>query len=554
MTPVRDVDFLVIGSGLAGLTYALQTAPHGSTLILTKKNRAESNTNYAQGGIAGVMTDEDDVRLHAQDTMIAGAGLCHPDAVETLVTEGPERIRDLIRLGARFSTEKDPHGHEILALGREGGHSRNRIVHAVDRTGWECERAQLEASHNVPNLEILEHYFVTDLAVAESEGGGEGARGRGGESNPESKIQNPKFRRCVGAWALDTTTGEMRLFRARIVLLATGGCGRVYKHTTNPAIATGDGVAMAWRAGAAIANMEFIQFHPTALYHPNGDSFLISEAVRGEGGILRAADGSTFMERYDPRKELAPRDIVARAIHAERLKRGEPCVYLDITHLDADFIRRRFPTIYETCLKLGLDITCEPIPVVPAAHYMCGGVLTDLDGRTTLPGLYAAGEVACTGVHGANRLASNSLLEAMVFGWRAARKAIDSHHKGHGGTQRIQEPEFGTEPAPAEDVAAARAGIRAVMNDFVGIVRNDRDLGIAREQVWQKVMEADVLVRTCRPDPDTHELRNMAMVACLITRSALSRKESRGLHYTTDYPETDDLNWKHDTILENDTV
>jgi len=543
----QDVDYLVLGSGVAGLTYALNVAPHGSTLILTKKNRAESNTNYAQGGIAGVMGEDDSVRLHAQDTMIAGAGLCHPDAVETLVTEGPERIRDLMRLGAQFDMVTDESGHRALALGREGGHSRNRIVHALDHTGWECERALLAAAKDAPNLAVLEHYFVTDLALE--------------DSDSQSEI-----RRCVGAVALDTATGELHLFRAKAVLLATGGCGRVYKHTTNPAIATGDGVAMAWRAGASIANMEFIQFHPTSLYHPQGESFLISEAVRGEGGILRTADGSTFMERYDPRRELAPRDIVARAIHAERLKRGEPCVYLDVTHLDADFLRRRFPTIYERCKALGIDITREPIPVVPAAHYMCGGVQTDLHGQATLPGLYAAGEVACTGVHGANRLASNSLLEAMVFGYRAAKHVLNSNHRGHRGSRRTPQeetrfPESRTlNPEPfipntrhqtpnTDAVLSVRERLQAVMNDYVGIVRNDSDLTAAERQVAQIQRQAQEMVREFRPDPDLYELWNMATVARLIVHSALLRKESRGLHYTTDYPETDDVTWKRDTVL-----
>lgn len=527
-----DVDYLVIGSGIAGLTFALDAAQDGTVLLLTKKNRAESNTNYAQGGIASVMSEEDSIRLHAEDTMVAGAGLCHPEAVEVLVSEGPERVRELIRLGAHFNTVTNSSGQVHLELGREGGHSRNRIVHAADRTGWECERTLLAAVKEIPHLQIREHDFVIDLALLPEDGD-----------------------RCVGAYALDTMTQTLQLFQAKAVLLATGGCGRIYRHTTNPAIATGDGVAMAWRAGAAIANMEFIQFHPTTLYHPQGESFLISEAVRGEGGILRTADGSTFMEKYHPLGALAPRDIVARAIHAERLKRGEPCVYLDITHLDPDFIRRRFPTIYERCRQLGIDITREPIPVVPAAHYMCGGVQTDLDGRTTVPGLYAAGEVACTGVHGANRLASNSLLEAMVFGHRAALRSREEKSAWPADGEKCrpasEEWLFGPHEAevPEEELEVARSRMTGVMNDYVGIVRNDRDLTRAQQELAEIASRVEQWVSTCRPNVALYEMWNMVTVAELVVRSALIRKESRGLHYTTDYPQTDDVNWKRDTVL-----
>lgn len=522
------MDFLVIGSGVAGLTYALETARHGQTLLLTKKNRADSNSNWAQGGIASVTADDDTAELHAQDTYTAGAGLCNPAAVEVLVHEGPLRVQELIERGAVFTTEIDPEGHAHLALGREGGHTRNRIVFAADRTGWECERTLLAAAEKEPQLFVREHCFVVELAV---------------ENNGIAA-----HRRCVGAIVLNGRTGAMQLVRAGAVLLATGGCGRIYRHTTNPAIATGDGVAMAWRAGAAVANMEFIQFHPTALYHPQGNSFLISEAVRGEGGILRTGDGSTFMEQYHPMGALAPRDIVARAIHAERLKRGEPCVYLDVTHLDADFLRERFPTIYARCLELGIDITKQPIPVVPAAHYACGGVQTDLHGQTTLSGLFAAGEAAHTGVHGANRLASNSLLEAMVYGYRAAQTAAAARSTAESG-QHITLLPTGQEKVPTEEVRQERQRLHDLMNDYVGIVRNDRDLNQALDQLTAIETRAECLVRQCLPDPDLFELRNMAQVAQLIVRCALTRKESRGLHYTTDYPQTDDAHWKHDTVL-----
>jgi len=362
----------------------------------------------------------------------------------------------------------------------------------------------------------------------------------------------------VGAYALDTNSGELRLFRAKAVLLASGGCGRIYLHTTNPDIATGDGVAMAARAGAAIANMEFIQFHPTSLYHPHGRSFLISEAVRGEGGILRTSDGEPFMHRYHPMGDLAPRDVVARAIHMERLKRGEPCVYLDVTHLGDDFLRRRFPTIHARCMELGLDIASEPIPVVPAAHYMCGGVQTDLDGRTSLPGLFAAGEVACTGVHGANRLASNSLLEAMVFGHRAgiaardyARQSkLDAASEPYPAGMGVEPPvEGGTDAPPPAVVSAARRHLQAVMHDYVGIVRHTRGLQAADSEVRRFRREARDLMRASVPDVDVFEFRNMADVASLIVRCAISRKESRGLHYTTDYPEPRE-ELRHDTVLQ----
>ncbi len=535
MIGTQETDFLVIGSGIAGLTFVRKVAGCGLTVMLTKKDRAESNTNYAQGGIAGVMSPDDSFELHARDTLAAGAGLCHEDAVNTLVAEGPARIRELIEIGARFSLERDASGREVLALGREGGHSRNRIVHAVDRTGWECERTLLASLRDRTDLRILEHWFVIDLAIASVHG------------------QDT----CAGAYALNTATGEICLFKAKAVLLATGGCGRIYLHTTNPDIATGDGVAMAWRAGAAIANMEFIQFHPTTLYHPHGRSFLISEAVRGEGGILRTSDGEPFMHRYHPMGDLAPRDIVARAIHTERLKRGEPCVYLDVTHLGDDFLRRRFPTIHARCMELGIDISTEPIPVVPAAHYMCGGVQTDLDGRTTLPGLFAAGEVACTGVHGANRLASNSLLEAMVFGHRAAESA-KQHAAAMASTGELvprpalldgeQAIEGGTEAPPPAVVGAARRHLQAVMHDYVGIVRNVRGLNAARVEVARFRKEARDLVRDCTPDVDVLEFRNMSDVAALVVHCALQRRESRGLHYILDYPNTDDTQ-RHDSVV-----
>ncbi|MEP6756933.1 MAG: L-aspartate oxidase [Chthonomonadales bacterium] len=510
----HEVDYLIIGSGVAGLTFALNVGKFGKTVILTKKNRAESNSNYAQGGIAGVMSDDDSIEQHAEDTLIAGAGLCYPKAVEVLVAEGPERIRDLINLGAIFTmAEGDPTG-TVLALGREGGHSKNRIVHSVDRTGWECERTLLNAARDVENLEILEHFFVLDLAIASTESGDV----------------------CCGAFALEHLTGNIHLFRAKQTLLATGGCGRVYLHTTNPAIATGDGVAMAYRANAKIANMEFIQFHPTALFHPEGRSFLISEAVRGEGGILKNLGGERFMQKYHPLAELAPRDIVARAIHAERTSRNESNVVLDVTHLGREFLESRFPTIFQRCLSLGIDISQTPIPVVPAAHYACGGVWTDLDGQTSIDGLFAAGEVACTGVHGANRLASNSLLEAMVFGYRSALTALKSAPANTKSNPKLSLPEA-TDTSATEDVAGIRLQLEETMDRLVGIVRSNADLNTAHDEV----AKLDVIISAMagkEVSADVWEARNMVTTGSLIVQCAQMRHESRGLQYNTDFPET----------------
>ncbi len=510
-----NYDFLVLGSGIAGLTFAINAASHGAVAILTKKQRSESNTNYAQGGIAAAIGADDSPELHLQDTLVAGAGLCEREAVEVLVRNGPRMIDWLIELGAQF--DRNPDGS--LALGKEGGHSRNRIIHAADHTGYEIERTLLIAARKTPNITLLEHYQALDLVLTHGE--------------------------CVGVQVLDTLTGDLFEIRARAVLLATGGCGQVYLHTSNPPIATGDGIAMAWRAGAVIANMEFIQFHPTTLYHTDAPSFLISEAVRGEGGILKRRDGYRFMPDYDPRAELAPRDIVARAIDAELKKTGDPCVYLDITHLDAEFIKHRFPTIYQTCLQYGIDITREPIPVVPAAHYTCGGVWTDLNGRTTIPRLYACGEVAYTGVHGANRLASNSLLEALVFAERAAQHA----------TTRLEEPppkpkpscittpRTPSEPAPATTEHAPnwdadRLQIRKLMQKKVGIVRTVQRLQEAQCELEPLAARIEAAYQTLPPSVESCEARNLAACALLITYSALARKESRGLHYVLDYPDT----------------
>ncbi|HEX5176027.1 MAG TPA: L-aspartate oxidase, partial [Chthoniobacteraceae bacterium] len=397
---MKRFDFVVVGSGIAGLSFALKVARIGSVAIVTKRAPSESNTRYAQGGVACVTSEEDSFELHVRDTLTAGAGLCDERVVRRIVADGPPRIQELMELGVHFDerTDGDPAAH-TLDLAREGGHSRRRILHSRDATGNEIEQSLLRAVAANPKIEMLDNHVAVDLITLR-------------------KLGHVSDDRCLGIYILDVETGNVLTIRSDRVILATGGCGKVYLYTTNPAIATGDGVAMAWRAGAAIGNMEFIQFHPTCLYHPDAGSFLISEAVRGEGGYLRDGRGNRFMERYDERLELAPRDIVARAIDAEMKRTGAKCVNLDITHKPAEFVRERFPTIYETCLRFGLDITREPIPVVPAAHYQCGGVVTDENGATSLRGLFAIGEVGCTGLHGANRLASNSLLEAVVVAHR----------------------------------------------------------------------------------------------------------------------------------------
>lgn len=536
---IHEVDFLVIGSGLAGLTYALNVAQRGSVALLTKKTRSDANSSWAQGGIAGVLAGDDSFELHKQDTLVAGAGLCHEDAVEVLVSEGPERIRDLILMGANFDTRRDAAGNLELALGREGGHSRNRIVHTADFTGWECERTLLEAVKGCPAITVYEHFFVTDLAVVETEVG----------------------RVCLGAFAQDSMTGEPAVFRAKATLLATGGCGHVYQHTTNPLVATGDGVAMAWRAGAAIANMEFIQFHPTTLYHPKARAFLITEALRGEGGILRNEAGERFMERYHPLGELAPRDIVARAIVSEIKRRDIPCVYLDATHLDPEMLRSHFPTVYEKCLSVGIDITRDPIPIVPAQHYQCGGVVTDLEGKTDIERLYAAGEVACTGVHGANRLASNSLLEAMVFGYRAAYHTL-SHTDDTPPMQDLpQNPAVISEKTAAkradeggeetlQEVIVMRSEIQKTMQRYAGIVRTVGELERCRYELEQHLDYLNALAETLpvARSVDYWETCNTGQVGWLIVESALRRKESRGLHYILDYPEPRESE-KQDTVV-----
>lgn len=529
---MKRFDYLVLGSGIAGLSFALKVADHGRVAVVTKKQRAESNTNYAQGGIAAVMSSEDSVELHVQDTLLAGAGLCREHVVRTAVTEGPSRIAELVRYGMRFSEREVPGGGgaKEFDLGREGGHSKRRIVHAKDMTGREAERALLSAVAGCSSIETFEDHLAIDLITS-------------------NKLGRPGPNRCYGAYVLNRSTGAVDTFVAPVTVLATGGCGKVYLYTTNPDIATGDGLAMAYRAGAAVANMEFVQFHPTCLYHPKAKSFLISEAVRGEGGVLKTLDGEVFMERYHPRKSLAPRDVVARAIDNEMKRAGTSHVWLDITHKPAPFTMERFPNIYETCLSYGIDITKEPIPVVPAAHYQCGGVLTGLDGETEIEGLLAIGEVACTGLHGANRLASNSLLEALVFAHRAAQRV------------KAQPPDPVDIVPPAWQSGQATDAdemvvvshnwdeIRRLMWDYVGIVRTDKRLRRALKRIANLQDEIHEYYWDFLVTGDLLELRNIATVAELIVRCALQRPESRGLHYNVDHPDSNPDWAQRDTVV-----
>jgi L-aspartate oxidase len=518
-----ETDVLVVGSGIAGLSFALKTARYADVLLVTKKDRVESSTNYAQGGVAAAVGDDDTVELHARDTLVAGAGLCHGRVVEELAREGPERVRELIEWGVQFSRDDGR-----LALGREAGHSRRRILHAADLTGREVESSLLAAAAADSRIRVLDDHFLWLLFTT-----------------PDPSTWTA---RCRGARVLDVERETWIDVSARAVFLATGGSGRLYRHTTNPSIATGDGVALGYQAGAAVANLEFVQFHPTALYPAGAHAFLISEAVRGEGAILRTREGRPFMEDYHPAGSLAPRDVVARAADAEMKRSGDPYVLLDLSDLDEDSVRDRFPNIRRVCAERGIDLPDDPIPVVPAAHYQCGGLLTDWDGRTSLAGLYAAGEVACTGVHGANRLASNSLLEAVVFAHRASvRLSRELDDLASASDRSFPD----TPPVERDGPAAEEVGdrLRDVMWDHVGIVRSDERLEHADRQIDELMANppgrkpsGDGLMRS-------RETELLLRVARLVVRSAARRRESRGLHYTETYPWRDNERMLRDTVL-----
>jgi L-aspartate oxidase len=522
-------DVVVVGTGIAGLFFALKMAQHASVAIVTKKERPESSTNYAQGGIAAVFAADDSFELHAQDTLLAGAGLCHRDAVDVLVQEGPIRVSELMDLGVRFSREG-----ERFSLGREGGHSRRRIVRAADLTGREVERALLAAVAAMPGIEVFENHIAVDLLTEP------------GFDGPDS--------RCCGVVTLDAGTGTLMPFSSRAVMLATGGCGHVYQHTTNPAIATGDGVAMAYRAGARIANMEFVQFHPTALFPASERSFLISEAVRGEGAVLLRRDGTSFMDEYHPLASLAPRDIVARAIDREMKVHGDPFVLLDCSGIPAAEIRSRFPNILAETSRRGIDMLLEPLPVVPAAHYLCGGVLTDLCGQSSVTGLYAAGETAYTGVHGANRLASNSLLEALVFAHRAAEHIRERLPRLLLHQCSLPDRSEAREVSERVLLVHDRDELRSLMWDLVGIVRSDERLGLADARVRQIAEQNRDRWERFAPDHDLVELRNLLETAELIIRSASLRRESRGLHFNVDWRFRDNERFLAPTFLQRDAI
>jgi L-aspartate oxidase len=527
----RVSKFLVIGSGIAGLSFALRAAEKGTVTVITKREASESSTNYAQGGIATVWSGEDTFESHIEDTHRAGAGLCHPDVVDLVVRDAPDRIRELIGWGVMFTRRT---GMKEYDLHREGGHSKRRIFHSKDLTGREVERALLDRARENRRIRLLEHHAAVNLITRQK---------------LTSDRQDPD--EALGAYVLDQRSGAIHTFLADATVLSTGGMGKVYLYTSNPDVATGDGIAMAYRAGATIANMEFVQFHPTCLYHPHAKSFLISEAVRGEGGVLVNRAGIRFMEGIHAMKELAPRDIVARAIDSELKRTGADCVYLDIRHKGSAFIRKHFPNIYKTCLSFGIDMTKEPIPVVPAEHYQCGGVRTDLHGETDIRRLFAVGECACTGLHGANRLASNSLLEALVFSDRAVRRAAEAYLKK--ARPRIEIPKWdpgkAQEPDEAVVVTQNWDEIRRTMWNYVGIVRSDKRLSRALDRIALLQREISEYYWNFRVTGDLLELRNICTVAELIVQCALQRKESRGLHTTIDYPYQDEDHGRKDTVI-----
>lgn len=539
MTPkTLSSDFLIIGSGIAGLSLALQASRHGTVRLVTKRLVSESATDYAQGGLAAVFSQEDSVQDHVRDTLACGGGLSDEAVVRKVATEAPARIQDLIDWGVRFTPSLAVDTEQPQPeLGLEGGHSRRRILHVGDYTGHAVEQVLVDRVRQDRRITVHEYHAAVDLLTRRRLG----------------KARNQSQDACGGAYVLDVERGDVHTFLARATALATGGAGKIYLYTSNPDIATGDGMAMAYRAGARLANMEFVQFHPTCLFHPKAKNFLISEALRGEGAILKNRAGKRFAKKYDPRGELAPRDIVARAIDAELKRTGDDCVFLDITHRGEEFLRRRFPKIYEKCMTLGIDMAAQPIPVVPAAHYFCGGVSTDLQGRTVLNRLAAVGEVSCTGVHGANRLASNSLPEALVFSHAVAESWA-----------RMATADFplGPKDVPPWNPGRARNSdeqvvirqvweeIRRFMWNYVGIVRTTKRLERAQSRIALLQKEIQEYYWNFLITPDLLELRNIAVVAELVIRAALVRHESRGLHHTLDFPRRDDRRWRKPVFLQ----
>ncbi len=514
-------DVLIVGSGLAGLSTALHLADTLRVGILSKRRLSDGASDWAQGGIAAVLAGDDSLASHMEDTLVAGAGLCNPEITRQVVSAGPAMIAWLIQQGTPFS--RDPTQDSGFHLTREGGHSHRRVIHAADATGHAVQSTLIARLTEHPNITVLEEHIAIDL-ITDSK--------LGNSDKPDN--------RCYGLYALNKNTGQVLTLAANFTVVASGGAGKVYLYTTNPDVATGDGVAMGWRAGCRVANMEFIQFHPTCLYHPHAKSFLITEAVRGEGGILKLPDGTRFMPQHDARAELAPRDVVARAIDFEMKKRGLDCVYLDISHQPAAFIREHFPTIYARCLDLGIDITREPIPVVPAAHYSCGGILVDKAARTDVDSLYAVGEAACTGLHGANRLASNSLLECLVFGRAAAEDILKRELRPipdlpHWDESRVTDAD--------EEIVISHNWdeLRRFMWDYVGIVRTNKRLQRALRRIALLTEEINEYYRNFRVSNDLLELRNLVLSAELIVRCAMARHESRGLHFSRDYPQRLDV-------------
>ena len=510
----HSFDVLIVGSGLAGLTTALRLADQRRVGIISKRQVIEGASDWAQGGIAAVLADEDSIEAHVQDTLSAGAGLCDADITRQVVAQGFDAIQWLIDLGVPFTRDAThPSGYHLT---REGGHSQRRVIHVADATGHAVQTTLIAKVKAHPNIRLFENHIAIDLIT-------------------DAKLNRPG-KACYGLHALDKTTGQVITFSAQQTVLASGGAGKVYLYTTNPDVATGDGLAMGWRAGCRVANMEFIQFHPTCLYHPHAKSFLITEAVRGEGGLLKLPDGTRFMPDHDPRAELAPRDVVARAIDYEMKKRGLDCVYLDISHKPAAFVREHFPNIYERCLGLGIDITQGPIPVVPAAHYSCGGIVSDAQARTDVGNLYAVGEVAFTGLHGANRLASNSLLECLVFGRAAARDILAQAPVSLPALPAWDESRV-TDADEEIVIAHNWDELRRFMWDYVGIVRTNKRLERALHRIELLKEEINEYYRNFRVSNDLLELRNLLLTAELIVRCAMARRESRGLHFSRDYPE-----------------